>query len=70
MEDRDRHGLMCRDSREDGAFAAALRLAVQVTTDRTGQRQQYVDPAELVKAVNECFEPTDEGGAPNSPGDR
>ncbi|WP_369044384.1 caspase family protein [Streptomyces sp. Midd1] len=45
-----------KDIAEDGAFAAALRLAVQVTTDRTGQRQQYVDLTELVKAVNECFD--------------
>ncbi|MGW2781348.1 caspase family protein [Streptomyces populi] len=45
-----------KDLAEDGAFAAALRLAVQITTDRTGQRQQYVDLTELVKAVNEHFD--------------
>ncbi|MFF7934811.1 caspase family protein [Streptomyces sp. NPDC007940] len=45
-----------KDVAEEGRFSAALRSAVEVTTGRTGQRQQYLDLAELVKAVNECFE--------------
>ncbi|MFI5681369.1 caspase family protein [Streptomyces cellulosae] len=45
-----------RDVAEDGRFALALRGAVEVTTGRTGQRQQYLDLTELVKAVNESFE--------------
>ena len=34
----------------------ALRASVEITTGRTGQRQQYLDLTELVKAVNECFD--------------
>ncbi|WP_407560413.1 caspase family protein [Streptomyces sp. 184] len=45
-----------KDVAEDGAFADALNKAVATTTGRTGQRQQYLDLTELVKAVNECFE--------------
>ncbi|WP_262386905.1 caspase family protein [Streptomyces sp. TRM49041] len=45
-----------KDVAEDGAFVTALRTAVEVTTGRTGQRQQYLDLTELVKAVNELFE--------------
>ncbi|MEU6143995.1 caspase family protein [Streptomyces sp. NPDC047081] len=45
-----------KDIAEDGRFAAALRSAVKIATERTGQRQQYLDLAELVKAVNERFE--------------
>ncbi|MFC8514488.1 caspase family protein [Streptomyces sp. NPDC057257] len=45
-----------KDIAEEGRFAAALRSAVDVTTGRTGQRQQFLDLAELVKAVNERFE--------------
>ncbi|MGI5459043.1 caspase family protein [Streptomyces sp. CA-249302] len=45
-----------KDIAEEGRFVAALRSAVEVTTGRTGQRQQYLDLAELVKAVNERFE--------------
>lgn len=41
-----------KDIAEDGAFATALRSSVQITTGRTGQRQQYLDLTELVKAVN------------------
>jgi WD40 repeat protein len=45
-----------KDIAEDGAFAAALRTSVEIMTGRTGQRQQYLDLTELVKAVNECFD--------------
>ncbi|AQU67120.1 caspase family protein [Streptomyces niveus] len=45
-----------KDIAEDGAFVAALSEAVGTTTGRTGQRQQYLDLTELVKAVNERFE--------------
>ncbi len=45
-----------KDVAEDGVFVAALTEAVQTTTSRTGQRQQYLDLTELVKAVNERWE--------------
>ncbi|MFM9372640.1 caspase family protein [Streptomyces sp. Da 82-17] len=45
-----------KDIAEDGAFVAALVDAVQKTTERTGQRQQFLDLTELVKAVNERFD--------------
>ncbi|MFI9759943.1 caspase family protein [Streptomyces sp. NPDC051963] len=45
-----------KDVAEEGRFVTALRSAVDVTTGRTGQRQQYLDLSELVKAVNERFE--------------
>lgn len=45
-----------KDVAEDGAFVAALGEAMETTTGRTGQRQQYLDLTELVKAVNERFE--------------
>ncbi|MEV0170239.1 caspase family protein [Streptomyces sp. NPDC050803] len=45
-----------KDVAEDGLFVSALRTAVVLTTERTGQRQQYLDLTELVKAVNETFE--------------
>lgn len=45
-----------KDIAEDGAFVAALGEAVKTTTGRTGQRQQYLDLTELVKAINERFE--------------
>ncbi|MFC8076164.1 caspase family protein [Streptomyces sp. NPDC057307] len=45
-----------KDIAEDGAFVAALGEAVGTTTGRTGQRQQYLDLTELVKAINERFE--------------
>ncbi|WP_223838007.1 caspase family protein [Streptomyces venezuelae] len=45
-----------KDVADDGAFAAALGEAIGTTTERTGQRQQYLDLTELVKAVNERFE--------------
>ncbi|MFF4269597.1 caspase family protein [Streptomyces sp. NPDC001536] len=45
-----------KDLAEEGRFVAALGSAVEVTTGRTGQRQQFLDLTELVKAVNEHFE--------------
>ncbi|MFD7899821.1 caspase family protein [Streptomyces sp. NPDC059743] len=45
-----------KDIAEDGSFVTALGEAVATTTERTGQRQQYLDLTELVKAVNERFE--------------
>lgn len=45
-----------KDFAEDGAFVSALRTAIEITTGRTGQRQQYLDLTELLKAVNELFE--------------
>lgn len=45
-----------KDIAEDGEFVTAFREAMATTTDRTGQRQQYLDLTELVKAVNERFE--------------
>ncbi|KND32986.1 caspase family protein [Streptomyces acidiscabies] len=45
-----------KDLAEEGRFATALPAAVRVTTERTGQRQQFLDLTELVKAVNERFE--------------
>ncbi len=45
-----------KDIAEDGGFVTALGEAVTTTTERTGQRQQYLDLTELVKAVNERFE--------------
>ncbi|WP_369030485.1 caspase family protein [Streptomyces adonidis] len=45
-----------KDAAEDGLFVDALQAAVEVTTGRTGQRQEYLDLTELVKAVNERFE--------------
>ncbi|MFE0377888.1 caspase family protein [Streptomyces inhibens] len=45
-----------KDIAEDGAFVAALNEAVETTTARTGQRQQFLDLTELVKAINERFD--------------
>ncbi|MGW6970732.1 caspase family protein [Streptomyces sp. NPDC054952] len=45
-----------KDIAEDGLFVTALIAAVETTADRTGQRQQYLDLTELVKAVNEQFD--------------
>ncbi|WP_275464636.1 caspase family protein [Streptomyces noursei] len=45
-----------KDIAEDGAFVAALNEAVETTTGRTGQRQQFLDLTELVKAINERFD--------------
>ncbi|MFG2502871.1 caspase family protein [Streptomyces sp. NPDC048441] len=45
-----------KDIAEDGRFVAALVAAVETTAKRTGQRQQYLDLTELVKAINEQFD--------------
>ncbi|MFE6082004.1 hypothetical protein [Streptomyces virginiae] len=45
-----------KDIAEDGMFVTALIAAVETTADRTGQRQQYLNLTELVKAVNEQFD--------------
>ena len=45
-----------KDVADDGAFAAEFPAAVRVATARTGQRQQYLDLAEIVRAINERFE--------------
>ncbi|WP_032917052.1 caspase family protein [Streptomyces rimosus] len=50
-----------KDVAEDGRFVTALRAAVDTTTERTGQRQQYLDLTELLKAVNERFEADGQG---------
>ncbi|MEU7200906.1 caspase family protein [Streptomyces sp. NPDC045470] len=42
-----------KDVAQEGTFVSAFRAAVDTTTGRTGQRQQYLDLTELVKAVNE-----------------
>ncbi|MFH8407413.1 caspase family protein [Streptomyces sp. NPDC018019] len=45
-----------KDVAQDGTFAAAFSAAVDTATQRTGQRQQYLDLTELLKAINERFE--------------
>jgi uncharacterized caspase-like protein len=50
-----------KDVAADGAFAAEFPAAVRVATERTGQRQQYLDLAEIVQAVNERFGTTGSG---------
>jgi WD40 repeat protein len=45
-----------KDVANDGAFVAEMHTAVNVVTERTGQRQRYLDLTELVNAVNERFE--------------
>ncbi|WP_246430554.1 caspase family protein [Streptomyces rectiverticillatus] len=45
-----------KDIAEDGQFVTALVKAVETTAERTGQRQQYLDLTELVKAINEQFD--------------
>lgn len=45
-----------KDIAEDGKFVTALIKAVEITAERTGQRQRYLDLTELVKAVNEQFD--------------
>jgi WD40 repeat protein len=44
-----------KDVADDGAFVADLRRAVQEVTERTGQRQRYLDLTELVAAINDRF---------------
>lgn len=50
-----------KDIAEDGAFVTALTDAVHTTTGRTGQRQEFLDLTELVKAINERFEADSRG---------
>lgn len=39
----------------DGAFVGDLRAAIRNVTERTGQRQRYLDLTELVNTINENF---------------
>jgi hypothetical protein len=48
-----------KDVAADGAFAAEFPTAVRIAIERTGQRQQYLDLAEIVQAVNERFGATE-----------
>ncbi|WP_033026034.1 caspase family protein [Streptomyces rimosus] len=50
-----------KDIAGDGAFAATFSAAVDTATERTGQRQQYLDLTELLKAINERFEADQHG---------
>lgn len=50
-----------KDIAEDGRFVTALTKAVEITAERTGMRQRYLDLTELVKAVNEGFEASGSG---------
>lgn len=45
-----------KDVAADGAFVTEFPLAVRAATERTGQRQQYLDLTEFVGCVNERFE--------------
>jgi WD40 repeat protein len=45
-----------RDAAGDGAFIDCFRTSIAIATERTGQRQRYVDLSTLVGAVNERFE--------------
>jgi WD40 repeat protein len=45
-----------KDEAKDGAFIDALLLAIEEVTGRTGQRQQYLDLAELVHGINRVFD--------------
>jgi hypothetical protein len=44
-----------KDSAADGAFVDCFRTSVATATERTGQRQRYLDLPTLVSAVNEQF---------------
>jgi WD40 repeat protein len=44
------------DEAADGAFGALLAPAVATATGRAGQRQRYIDLAELVDVLNQLFE--------------
>ncbi|MEU5854881.1 caspase family protein [Nocardiopsis dassonvillei] len=44
-----------KDLAQDGAFAPALREAVETATERAGQRQPYLDLASVVQHVNDHF---------------
>lgn len=45
-----------KDAAYDGAFVDCFRASITTATERTGQRQRYVDLSTLVGAVNERFE--------------
>jgi WD40 repeat protein len=45
-----------KDRAEDGTFVDCLRDSIATATERTGQRQRYVDLSTLVGAVNEWFQ--------------
>ena len=45
-----------KDTAYDGAFVDCFRASIATATERTGQRQRYVDLSTLVGAVNERFE--------------
>lgn len=45
-----------KDEAVDGAFVDALSLAVQEVSGRTGQRQRYLDLADVVDALNRRFQ--------------
>jgi WD40 repeat protein len=45
-----------KDAAGDGAFVDCFRASIATATERTGQRQRYVDLSTLVGAVNERFE--------------
>lgn len=45
-----------KDAADDGAFVNCFRASIPTATERTGQRQRYVDLSTLVAAVNERFE--------------
>ena len=45
-----------KDAAGDGAFVDCFRASIATATERTGQRQRYVDLSALVGAVNERFE--------------
>ena len=45
-----------KDRAEDGTFVDCLRDSIATATERTGQRQRYVDLSTLVGTVNEWFD--------------
>lgn len=45
-----------KDVAADGAFVAQFPEAIRVATERTGQRQRFLDLTELVSCVNERFD--------------
>ncbi|HET7016172.1 MAG TPA: caspase family protein, partial [Streptosporangiaceae bacterium] len=44
-----------KDGAIDGAFVRCLDSAIRLATERTGQRQRFIDLTELVAAINERF---------------
>jgi WD40 repeat protein len=45
-----------KDAADDGVFVDWLHASIVTATERTGQRQRYVDLSTLVGAINERFE--------------